>query len=233
MFWLKSMTLLAEMCSFLGDAERAACCTETLLRMPSDAWSTHPWPPARARSERSLGQLASTLGRAATRRIAHFEAASSRSTRASARAAGRSHAARIRVACCSRAVERAIASRRAELLGQALATTEELGMTSLGERARALKAEAGGRTAGWGPARGCAVPESSLEGRVVRSVIASSIQGYGDARGEDARVADVQVLEPVDPEGRGIGPPFAGSALMTLPPCGCAEFRNRPVRSCA
>ena len=30
----------------------------------------------------------------------------------------------------------------------------------------------------------------------------------GDARGEDARVADVQVLEPVDPERRGIDHPL-------------------------
>ena len=132
------MTLLGRCVPFLA-TRSAPAAVRVAGPYASAAWSTHRWPPARDRWSATWASLAATLARLDDA-AAHFEAAIAVNDGirawplvAHTQLRIRAHAARRR--------DPAIAKAR-ELLGQALATAEELGMTALTDRAQALRLQA-------------------------------------------------------------------------------------------
>ena len=141
MFWLVSVSLLGEVCAFLGDAERAPRLYELLLPH-ADRCVMVLLSACFGSVSRYLGLLASTLSRweEAER---HFEAA----LETNAKIGGRSWVARTQHGYARMLQARGRPGDREkalELVNQALATAQELGMKSLVEAALATKLSAQG-----------------------------------------------------------------------------------------
>jgi class 3 adenylate cyclase len=139
--WLLSLCWLAESCSVLRDRERAQAIYERLL--PHAKRNVVVANAAVNGSvERSLGQLAATLGRYADAER-HFEAAIDFDRRLGARPLQ----ARVQVDFARMLLDRDGPGDRARALrlaNDALAVTQDLGMMRVTERALALKLEAQG-----------------------------------------------------------------------------------------
>jgi tetratricopeptide (TPR) repeat protein len=144
MFWLKSISLLAELCAYLGDSERAAFLYEWLAPYAERCVVDAPVAACSGSVARYLGLLAATLGRH-DQAAAHFESAIA--VNAGIRAwPWVAHTRHDLAAMLLARREPGDRERALELVGEALAAAEELGMKSLGERTRSLKAEAEGVT---------------------------------------------------------------------------------------
>ena len=129
MFWLKSMTLVGEICSFLGDRERAELLYESLAPYAERCVVDAPVAACSGSVERYLGQLAATLGRLDDA-AAHFERAIAVNDGIRAWPL----VAHTRYDFASLLLARAQPGdreRALELLGQVLATADEMGMKSL------------------------------------------------------------------------------------------------------
>ena len=140
MFWLKSMTLLAEVCASLGDVERADDLYRTLLPYAERCIIDAPVAASSGSVGRPLGCLATTLSRF-DEAAAHFE----RALEVNARIRARPWLAYTQYEYARMLLARGEpdgSARARELLGEALATADRLGMTSLAERARPVKAQA-------------------------------------------------------------------------------------------
>jgi tetratricopeptide (TPR) repeat protein len=136
--WLIAMTILADTCAFLGDRTRAAELRELLLPYAGrnvvivEAWACF------GSADRALGLLAATMG-LWEQAVAHFEAA----LNLNARLGARPWLARSEYGYAQMLLERGEsgdAERAGTLLRRASRTAQELGMTTLAERVRALLA---------------------------------------------------------------------------------------------
>ena len=129
MFWLKSMTLVGEICAFLGDRERAALLYESLAPYAERCVVDAPVAACSGSVERYLGQLAATLGRLDDA-AAHFEAAIAVNDgiRAWPLVAHTRHDFASMLLARRQPGDR---EQALELLGQVLATAEELGNEEL------------------------------------------------------------------------------------------------------
>ena len=143
--WVTCMTYLAEVCAFLGDAERAAVLYAELLPFEGRNLISPPNVACFGAASRHLGMLAATMKRwpEAER---HFEAALAMNARQGGRPwlahTQHQYAAMLLARNANGDRERAMA-----LLDEALAAAREIGMAALAERAAALREEAG-RTPG-------------------------------------------------------------------------------------
>jgi tetratricopeptide (TPR) repeat protein len=146
MFWLKSTTLLAEVCAFLGDAERADMLYGMLLPYARRCIVDAPVAACSGSVARPLGLLAAALSRfdeAATQFERAIEV--NKGIRARPWLAHTQHEyARMLLA----RAEPADGERARVLLSESLATAEELGMVSLVARVGPLKAQAEAVAAG-------------------------------------------------------------------------------------
>jgi tetratricopeptide (TPR) repeat protein len=136
-YWLASLALVAEACWILGETKHTGRLYELLC--PYAAQHVLPGPHAAYHGSLThyLGLLATNLGRW-NEAMAHFEDALA----AHARIAAAPFVARTQYAFADMLIRRGEAGdqeRALELIGQALNTAEELGMTRLAEQALALK----------------------------------------------------------------------------------------------
>jgi tetratricopeptide (TPR) repeat protein len=141
-YWLVSLALLAEACWILDETRHAELLYE-LLR-PYERQHVLPGPHAVYHGSLAhyLGLLATSVGRW-NEATAHFEDALA----AHARIAAAPFGARTQYAYADMLIRRGEGGdqeRALELIGQALDTTEELGMTRLAEQVLALKVEVQG-----------------------------------------------------------------------------------------
>jgi tetratricopeptide (TPR) repeat protein len=146
MFWLKSMTLLAEVCAYLGDVERADDLYRSLLPYSERCIIDAPVAACSGSVGRPLGCLASTLSRF-DEAVTHFE----RALEVNARIRARPWVAHTQYEYARMLLARGEPddfTRACELLDEALATADELGMTSLVDRARPVKLQAEAVAAG-------------------------------------------------------------------------------------
>jgi transcriptional regulator with XRE-family HTH domain/tetratricopeptide (TPR) repeat protein len=136
-YWLVSLALVAEACWILGETQHADRLYDLLC--PYAAQHVLPGPNAAYYGSLThyLGLLATTLGRW-NEAMAHFEDALA----ALARIAAAPFGARTQYAFADMLIRRGEEGdqeRALELIGQAMDTTQELGMTRLAEQALALK----------------------------------------------------------------------------------------------
>ena len=146
MFWLKSMTLLAEVCAYLGDVERADDLYRTLLPYSERCIIDAPVAACSGSVGRPLGCLASTLSRF-DEAVTHFE----RALEVNARIRARPWVAHTQYEYARMLLARREpddCTRARELLDEALGTADELGMASLADRARPVKLQAEAVAAG-------------------------------------------------------------------------------------
>ncbi len=138
--WVTCMTFLAEVCAYLGDAERAAVLYAELLPFAGRNLIAPPNVACFGAASRHLGMLAATMKRwpEAER---HFEEALAMNARQAARPwlahTQHQYAAMLLARNANGDRERAIG-----LLDEALAAAREIGMAALAERAAALRQEA-------------------------------------------------------------------------------------------
>jgi tetratricopeptide (TPR) repeat protein len=145
MFWLKSMTLLAEVCTRLGDAQRAAVLYEALMPYADRCIVDAPVAACSGSVQRLLGCLAATLSRYDDA-ASHFEAALEVNSQIRARpwvAHTQYEYARMLFAR-----EPAGGAKARELLSEALAGAEEMEMKALTARTQALRQQAEAVAAG-------------------------------------------------------------------------------------
>jgi DNA-binding CsgD family transcriptional regulator len=143
--WVTCMAYLAEVCAFLGDAERAAVLYPELAPFEGRNLLSPPSVACFGAASRHLGLLAATMKRWPDAER-HFDAALAMNQRQRARPwlahTQHQYAAMLLARNANGDRERAIA-----LLDDALAAAGEIGMAALAERAAALREEAG-RTPG-------------------------------------------------------------------------------------
>jgi DNA-binding NarL/FixJ family response regulator len=139
--WVTCMAYLAEVCAFLGDADRAAALYAEIAPSEGRNLISPPNVACFGAASRHLGLLAATMKRWPDAER-HFEAALAMNARQGARPAlahtQHQYAAMLLARNASGDRERAIA-----LLDEALAAAQEMGMAGLAERAAALREEAG------------------------------------------------------------------------------------------
>ena len=143
--WVTCMAYLAEVCAFLGDAERAAALYAELLPFDGRNLISPPNVACFGAASRHLGMLAGTMKRWAEAEQ-HFEDALEMNARQGGRPwlahTQHQYAAMLLARNANGDRERALA-----FLDEALAAAREIGMAGLAERAAALRDEAG-RTPG-------------------------------------------------------------------------------------
>ena len=133
--WLIAITLLAEVCGRLGDAERAGELYAALTPYAGRNVVVGRASTCNGSASRLLGVLAGVRGEWA-RAERHFGDALTMHVAMGARP----FAARTQVAWAEMELARGMEERARERLAEAIATADELGMVSLAERARALVA---------------------------------------------------------------------------------------------
>ena len=139
--WVTCITYLAEVCAFLGDAERAAALYTELAPFEGRNLIAPPNVACFGSASRHLGMLAAAMKRWPDAER-HFEAGLAMNARQHARPwlahTQHQYAAMLLARNGAGDRERAIA-----LLDEALAAAREIGMAALAERAAALREEAG------------------------------------------------------------------------------------------
>jgi tetratricopeptide (TPR) repeat protein len=136
--WLIAVVLLAQVCAFLGDAERARELYDLLLPYGGRNVVLADMAACLGSASRSLGMLAATMGRWDDA-AGHFEDALSMNAKMGARPYV-AHTQREYAAVLLKRDRPGDPDRAHTLLSHAIATYEALGMTSYGERAAALLA---------------------------------------------------------------------------------------------
>ena len=139
--WVTCITYLAEVCAFLGDAERAAALYTELAPFEGRNLIAPPNVACFGSASRHLGMLAAAMKRWPDAER-HFEAGLAMNARQHARPwlAHTQHQYAAMLLARNGASDR---ERAASLLDEALAAAREIGMAALAERAAALREEAG------------------------------------------------------------------------------------------
>ena len=139
--WVTCITYLAEVCAFLGDAERAAALYTELAPFEGRDLIAPPNVACFGSASRHLGMLAAAMKRWPDAER-HFEAGLAMNARQHARPwlAHTQHQYAAMLLARDAAGDR---ERAASLLDEALAAAREIGMAALAERAAALREEAG------------------------------------------------------------------------------------------
>jgi DNA-binding SARP family transcriptional activator len=130
--WLVAASLLTDVCASLGDARRAAVLYDLLLPH-GGLIAADIYEGSTGAVDRALGILAAMLGRD-SEAVAHLEAAIELNEQTGARP----WAAYARVDLAELLLERGTDAQAHDLLEEARATTETLGMTALGKRIASL-----------------------------------------------------------------------------------------------
>jgi DNA-binding CsgD family transcriptional regulator len=140
--WATSMTYLAEVCTYLGDAERAVLLYARLLPFEGRNLIAPPNVACFGAASRHLGMLAATMKRWPDAER-HFEAALAMNARQGGRPwlahTQHQYAGMLLARSANGDRDRAVA-----LLDDALAIAREIGMAALAERAAALREKAAG-----------------------------------------------------------------------------------------
>jgi DNA-binding NarL/FixJ family response regulator len=139
--WVTCITYLAEVCAFLGDAERAAALYTELAPFEGRNLIAPPNVACFGSASRHLGMLAAAMKRWPDAER-HFEAGLAMNARQHARPwlAHTQHQYAAMLLARDAGGDR---ERAASLLDEALAAAREIGMAALAERAAALREEAG------------------------------------------------------------------------------------------